>query len=178
MQRSDFVVFLHKVPPEGVSLSLEIDEPAKAGIRLDVAVDGPVGADLSVERFENELRVSGEVRANLRLECSRCLASFDLPVRSAVDALFAPPAAAAGEDQHELAADDLEVQPLEQGAADLRGLIAEQIHLAVPLQPLCSPDCRGICPRCGRDLAGGPCECRPEGADPRWEALRKLAVKG
>lgn len=177
MQHGDFIVFLHKVPPEGISLSLAIADPAKAGIRLEVAVDGPIRADLTVERFDRELRVSGQVRANLRLECSRCLAPFDLPVASPVEAVFAAPAPP-GDEPRELVAEELEIQPLEQGAADLRGLIAEQIHLAVPLQPLCAPDCRGICPRCGADLAGGACGCRPEGADPRWEALRKLAARG
>jgi uncharacterized protein len=178
MDHSGFVVFLHKIPPEGLDLSWEIADPGRAGVAVAVPVDGPIGADFRVERFGNEIRVTGEVRASLRLECSRCLALFDLPVRGEVDATFAPRSAAAPDDQHELAPDDLEVQPLEQGAADLRGVIAEQIHLAIPLKPLCSEGCRGICPRCGADQALGACGCATGVADPRWEALRKLAVKG
>jgi uncharacterized metal-binding protein YceD (DUF177 family) len=81
-----------------------------------------------------------------------------------------------GDHQHELAPDELEVEPLVQGGADLRGVIAEQIHLNLPLKPLCRDDCPGICPHCGRPGAGGPCGCAPAAGDSRWEALRKLKV--
>lgn len=177
MEHSDFVVYLNKVPPEGLGLSFEIADPARAGIDLGVRLDGPIRAEFDVQRFGSELRVAGTVGAAVRLECSRCLAPFVLPVESAVSVTFAPPAEAAGDEhQRELAEDELEIESLVQGAADLRGVIAEQIHLAVPLKPLCSEDCRGICPHCGKDLAGGPCGCRPAGVDPRWEALKKLTV--
>ena len=39
---------------------------------------------------------------------------------------------------------------------------------------LCRDDCKGLCPRCGADLNAGPCDCAPQTADPRWDALRKL----
>ena len=58
----------------------------------------------------------------------------------------------------------------------LRGVIAEQIHLALPLKPLCREDCPGICPRCGRPGAEADCGCAPVAGDPRWEALKKLTV--
>ncbi|HWR98782.1 MAG TPA: DUF177 domain-containing protein [Candidatus Methanoperedens sp.] len=165
------------MPPEGLELSFEIEEPARAGIALGVPVDGPIRADFDVRRLGNELRVDGSVRAAIRLECSRCLTAFVLPVDAEVGVTFAPRGEAAeGEHQHELSADELEIEPLVQGGADLRGVIAEQIHLALPLKPLCSQDCRGICPRCGKDVAAGPCGCAPAGGDPRWEALKKLTV--
>lgn len=178
MEHSGFIVYLNKVPPEGLDLSFEIDDPAKAGIALSVPTEGPIRADLGVQRLGNELRVDGTVRATVRLECSRCLAPFSLPVEGEVGASFAPPSKADEEEhQHELSADELEVEPLVQGGADLRGVIAEQIHLALPLKPLCSEDCRGmVCPHCGREAAAGPCGCAPPAGDPRWAALRKLTV--
>ena len=178
MEQSDFVVILNRVPPEGIDLSIRVDDPARAGIDLALPLDGALEADLEVRRLEGELHVSGEVRATVLLDCSRCLRSFPLPLRGAVEATFAPRAVVAEEGDRELAEEDLEVQPLEHGAADLRGVVAEQVHLAVPIKPLCSEDCRGICPRCGADHAGGPCGCPPPPGDPRWEALRKLAPTG
>ncbi len=178
MEQSDFVVVLNRVPPEGLSLSFRVDDARSAGIDLAVPLAGPLEADLEVHRIDGELRVTGEVRATVRLECSRCLRPFTLPVRGAVDAVFASRAAVAAEGDRELDEEDLDVQPLEHGAADLRGVIAEQVHLAIPIKPLCSEQCRGICPHCGADLAGGPCGCAPLQGDPRWEALRKLSVSG
>ncbi|MEA4815138.1 MAG: DUF177 domain-containing protein [Oscillospiraceae bacterium] len=38
---------------------------------------------------------------------------------------------------------------------------------------LCSPDCKGLCPRCGANLNLGPCGCKKE-TDSRWSALDSL----
>lgn len=177
MEHSDFIVFLSKVPPEGLEREFEIANPAGAGIQLSVPLDGPVRAHFDIERLGSEIRVSGTVRAAVRLECSRCLAPFTLPLEGQVDVTFVPPSAVAeGEHQHELSAAELDVQPLVQGGADLRALIAEQIHLALPLKPLCREACGGICPHCGREAAAGPCGCAPPAGDPRWEALKKFTV--
>ena len=177
MERVDFVVLLNKIPPEGLEVSYEIANPAKAGIELAVPVEGPIVAEFRIERLGNEMQVEGTVRATARLQCSRCLAPFRHEVAGDVAVTFAPPAKVVeGDHQHELAQDELEVQPLVAGGADLRGVIAEQIHLALPLKPLCSEECRGICPHCGREAAAGACGCAPPAGDPRWEALKKLTV--
>lgn len=175
MEHYDFVVLLHKIPPEGLERSYEIADPAGAGLELAAPLEGPIRADFEIQRLGKGIQVSGTVRATARLQCSRCLAPFSFPVAGDVDATFAPPAKLAeGEHQHELAEDELEVQPLVQGGADLRGVIAEQIHLNLPLKPLCREDCPGICPHCGRDAGG--CGCAPAAGDTRWEALKKLKV--
>jgi len=171
-------VFSNKLPPEGLDLSFSVEDPAAAGLELAVPLAGPLEADLEVRRLDGEIRVVGEVRATVLLECARCLGRFPFPVRGEVDTVFAPRQEVAAGGDRELAEEDLEVQPLEHGAADLRGVITEQVHLAIPIKPLCSDQCRGICPRCGRDLAAGPCGCPPPPGDPRWEALRKLSVSG
>ena len=177
MERIDFVVLLNKIPPEGMESSYEIANPAGAGIQLAVPLEGPIVADFEIQRLGNEIQVTGAVRATVLLQCSRCLAPFAHAVAGNVDATFAPPAKLVeGDHQHELAQDELEVESLVQGGADLRGVIAEQIHLNLPLKPLCRDDCPGICPHCGRPGGDGTCGCAPTAGDPRWEALRKLKV--
>jgi uncharacterized protein len=59
------------------------------------------------------------------------------------------------------------------GAVDLAPVVREELVLVVPEYVLCREGCRGLCPRCGKDLNAGPCDCRPE-ADPRREALDAL----
>lgn len=177
MEHFDFIVLLNKIPPEGLERSYEIANPAGAGVELAVPLEGPIVADFEIERLGNELQVAGTVRATARLQCSRCLSPFSFPVGGEVDVTFAPPAKLAeGDHQHELAQDELEVEPLVQGGTDLRGVIAEQIHLSIPLKPLCREDCPGICPHCGRPVGAGACGCEPAPRDSRWEALRKLKV--
>jgi uncharacterized protein len=43
---------------------------------------------------------------------------------------------------------------------DLSPDIREEIILDYPLKPLCNPDCKGLCPKCGKDLNEGECNCR------------------
>jgi uncharacterized protein len=177
MEHSDFVVLLNKIPPEGLERSYEIANPAGVGIEIAVALEGPIVASFEIERLGNEVQVTGTVSATALLQCSRCLTPFRYPLGGEVEATFAPPAKLAeGEHQHELTQDELEVEPLVQGGADLRGVIAEQIHLNIPLKPLCREDCPGICPHCGRPAGAGECGCAPVAGDSRWEALRKLKV--
>jgi uncharacterized protein len=59
---------------------------------------------------------------------------------------------------------------------DLREALRQYTVMAEPLNPLCRPDCRGLCPDCGQNLNEGPCAC-PERLDSRWEPLRRLAAR-
>lgn len=59
------------------------------------------------------------------------------------------------------------------GKLDLRQLTLEDIFLSLPSKLLCSEDCKGICPTCGKNLNEGPCGCKKE-VDPRLAALLDL----
>jgi uncharacterized protein len=52
--------------------------------------------------------------------------------------------------------------------------IREAIILELPLKPLCSETCLGLCPMCGTNLNESECECTPDKTDERWESLRQL----
>lgn len=62
----------------------------------------------------------------------------------------------------------------EQNILDLSEAVRQYVLLALPMQPLCRPDCAGLCVRCGHDLNDGPCDCPPEPLDERWTALSQL----
>jgi uncharacterized protein len=49
--------------------------------------------------------------------------------------------------------------------------------LALPMKKLCSEDCKGLCPKCGKNLNDGSCNCKDEKIDSRWEPLQKLKLK-
>lgn len=56
---------------------------------------------------------------------------------------------------------------------DLDALIWEDVILSLPMQWLCKPDCKGLCPMCGADLNRSECGCKRPG-DPRFDILEKL----
>ena len=57
---------------------------------------------------------------------------------------------------------------------DLDKLLREDILLRIPSKVLCDPSCKGLCPKCGKDLNEGECNCDFHSVDPRLEALRNL----
>lgn len=57
---------------------------------------------------------------------------------------------------------------------DLDELIRADILLELPSKFLCSEDCKGLCPVCGKNLNEGPCHCDTHQVDPRLEVLKQL----
>jgi uncharacterized protein len=105
---------------------------------------------------------SGRFAGTVAGECRRCLADVSAEVAADTHMIFAEAGVEGAEDASD-------VYVLEPGARllDLRPALREEWLLAVPAFPLCRPDCKGLCPRCGADLNAGPCAC-PPASDPRW----------
>ena len=137
-------------------------------------IAAPVDLDVQVHKDANKVRLTGRVRTTLQLACSRCLEPFDVPVDSPIDALFLPSAANVGEGEREIESEDLGVSYYKNDAIDLGEVMREQFYLALPMKPLCQPDCRGLCPVCGVNRNRETCSCQAEWVDPRFEALKRL----
>ena len=131
----------------------------------DVALAVPLTVEGRLSRAgEQEYFWHARMETVLHLECRRCLAPVDVPFSQALDLLFIAGAEALDEDA------GCYVIPSRTAVLDLREAAREELVLRVPQFVECSPDCRGLCPRCGANLNAGPCGCRRE-RDPRWEAL-------
>jgi uncharacterized protein len=115
------------------------------------------------------------LRATARLQCSRCLESFSLPLVVEFELVLVRGATEAGEPgETEMRPEDADLFPLSGDQADLRSISSEQIHLNLPLKPVCRADCRGLCPACGANRNQIECGCRSEESDPRLTPLREL----
>ena len=88
------------------------------------------------------------------VECCRCLekSPFDIKVRYRM--LFVP----AGEDTEGRTAED-GVYLYRESTIDLADYICEAVRGELPRKPLCRPDCKGLCPHCGKNMNEGPCAC-------------------
>jgi uncharacterized protein len=56
-------------------------------------------------------------------------------------------------------------------------MVREQCYLAIPMKPLCRPDCQGLCPVCGTNLNIERCQCNPQWQDPRLAVLQTLVPR-
>ncbi|MFE3443772.1 YceD family protein [Nocardia sp. NPDC059180] len=135
----------------------------------------PVGAevelDLRLQSVSEGVLITGTVSAPLTGECSRCLESFDDEIELSLTELFAYPDSATeqttSEDEMYRMVDDL---------IDLEPVIVDALGLALPLQPLCTPDCAGLCPECGVRMAIAGSDHGHEILDPRWAGLANFAA--
>jgi len=101
--------------------------------------------------------------------CDRCGQSFQRQHRGS-DAFHFSFAESPG------ARKDPEIAVIPKGAMeiDVSQEIRDLVILSLPPQIFCSPECKGLCPRCGANLNTETCRCTKEEMDPRWEALRGL----
>ncbi|MEU3019693.1 MULTISPECIES: DUF177 domain-containing protein [unclassified Nocardiopsis] len=135
--------------------------------------------DLRLEAVMEGVLVTGTVTGGLTAECSRCLD----PLSEELEANFQEMYRYAADDEvsvgsDEDAGDDDEDYYLEGDLLDLEPVVRDAVVLALPLSPLCGPDCPGLCAECGVKLAdAGPDHGHGDGVDPRWEALRDIAEK-
>lgn len=172
--------------PDAVSLESVLDEPYRIETELPVraaALDREPLLSLSPLRLSGELsRVEGGYALSARLsyggqlECSRCLAAYPFEQEEDFTLVLYPRPARTGGDV-ELARGDLDLQYYDEPVIELSPIAEERVQMALPMKPLCRPDCRGLCPTCGSDLNLGACGCVRDAVDPRWEALRSLREK-
>jgi len=146
--------------------------PAPAGLGLDM-IGVPVGAeldlDLRLESVTEGVLVSGEVTAPLTGECGRCLEPVDLQITVSIQELFAYPNSVTQD-----TSDDDEVHRMVGDLIALEPVVRDEVVLALPLTPLCRPDCAGLCPDCGQRLDDLPDGHAHTTIDPRWAGLTDL----
>ncbi len=115
----------------------------------------PIHYSLLVELLPGELVVRGSLSCRAAFGCGRCAKRFETPIR---------------------VADFLRVREYREltEAMDLTPDMREDMILALPNYPVCSPGCRGLCPQCGADWNEKTCSCRPPGENQTWDALDQL----
>jgi uncharacterized protein len=106
--------------------------------------------------------------------CARCLEPVRHPLGGDFDLIFRPLGADAGPADRSLGAPDTEIGYYQGEGLVLEDVLREQVLLALPARSLCRTDCKGLCPRCGRNLNTESCTCQTAPADERWSALSDL----
>ncbi len=144
------------------------------GTSRDISVDFKTLEleELHIHDLESVVRVSRtreglliQVTANAKLEttCDRCLEPFLLPVEIKFEELYQFPSRYREETDLILPSD---------GYIDLSTLYREYLLLAIPIQRICRPDCKGLCVICGANLNQTECEHQ------RSESSSSIIIEG
>ena len=137
-------------------------------------VVAPVSLGFDIHKDKDTFHLVGRVTTTVELGCGRCLEPFQVPVDAPFDLRYEPLVAAAGGGEHELRSGDFDTALYENDEIDLGQLMQEQIFLTLPMKPLCTEGCRGLCPSCGTNLNKVACDCQTRWEDPRLAALQAL----
>ena len=147
----------------GTSLTLNIDTGPQHLTDLEVNF---LSGSVQAIRVQGGLLIQGTVESQLELECVRCLEPFVFPIVLDLEETFRLPGKDPGPDGIYAVGDD--------NWLDLAPLLREQAWIALPMKPLCHPDCRGLCLQCGVNLNLESCTCSHEKVDPRLALLKDL----
>jgi uncharacterized protein len=128
------------------------------------------------EKFYCQIRLHGTGV----LACSRCLEPILRPWEQRFAAMLVPERAAGADHEpasHHLDGEASEVSYAPNRAFDLLPMAEEGIVLSVPMKPLCSEQCRGLCPECGVNRNLQDCRCAHADGDSRMAPLAALKDK-
>ena len=104
-------------------------------------------------------------------ECARCLA----PVDGVFSLDFERTVTTEGTiDEERLEELEDEYVVLQGHMLSVDDALLEEVALSFPTRLLCSEDCEGLCPKCGKPKREGDCGCPTKEIDPRLAVLAKF----
>jgi len=165
---------LQDIPAEGQEFQFT-DQSLWTGPMEEFGVGGKIGRPFEASMFitpqDQGFLVTGSFSGSLVLPCGRCAEESEHPVEGEFDSFEEP-----GESADPLV-DESRLRVVKGvPELDVAGYLWEQFLLALPDRPLCSDDCKGLCPTCGINKNQGSCACAQESGDPRLAVLRNLKL--
>ena len=135
-----------------------------------------VQGEVGLMRTDRGILVRGTLHTEVEVTCSRCLSLFSCPLTLNIEEEYFPIT-----DVVSGASLPFSEEPGcfiidEHHVIDLTEAIRQYALLTIPMKSLCRGDCAGLCPNCGHNLNQGPCDCFPQGTEPRWSELSKLIL--
>jgi uncharacterized protein len=120
------------------------------------------------------IRLVGDFAGDFEANCARCLEPVPLHLGKSFDLIYRPLGSDRRADEVSISEAETEIGYYQGEGMELSDSLREQVLLAVPIRFVCSEECKGICPRCGKSLNEGGCGCVEKIADSRWDALKEL----
>lgn len=130
-------------------------EPYFCGAISDLTKSQDLSLNYRLTDCEEEILLEGEVTGTLGFECSRCLESVKVQIKSKFCNSY----------------------PATQESINIEEESEQAVLLDLPEQPLCDSNCKGICAVCGKNKNIQQCNCSEKIGDPRWEKLRQIVSK-
>jgi len=134
---------------------------------------------LSVKKVGKTVSLEVKAKTVVDLECCRCLEGFTFPIKAEFQYILSPAEEQFEEqfeEEVELTSEDLLSGYYKNDVIELGPVIFEQILLQIPIKPLCSDLCKGLCQHCGVNLNEETCQCQVNAVDFRLAVLKNVKV--
>ena len=143
---------------------LKIPDPYSGKFRINIVLN----------KFDNQIILDAETYIPANFICDRCARDFQAEINSKFKMVYL---FRSNIDESENEKGEVVYLHPETDKIELDDDIRDYAILAVPMKKLCSEECKGLCPKCGKNLNDGPCNCTEEIIDPRWEPILKMKTK-
>jgi uncharacterized protein len=178
--RQEYCVFFSITDLEKRKIQFDVEYPPGEIDLLDATLTqvGSLQAEGVAELLSHtlgEVRIKGHIRAAVEAACDRCLEAARTDIDSGFDLFYRPADSTPVAEEMEIAEGEIEIGFYEDDRIELEDVLREFVLLALPMQWVCGPDCKGICPICGQNRNTSACQCVVKPADDRWAALKKLS---
>ena len=132
--------------------------PFRQPVRLEGEVSDDAGA----------ITLSATIHAHVTTRCARCGKPVEYDKETDVEFLLVK--------ELEGEEDDLrdDVYLVESDVVELDDILIPELILDMEMAVVCDEDCKGLCPKCGKNLNQGDCGCVVKEVDPRLAVLQKF----
>lgn len=143
----------------------------------EASLTRPIHVQGNLTNRGNYLDLRMDIETEVALPCSRCLEEVRLPLKLEVNDQFC--SEKVWNKDYDNANDECSSRIFLENEdwLDLKQVVQENLLLSLPMRILCSPDCPGICPECGKNLKEGQCNCQKQDFDLRFAVLAQLKNK-
>ena len=151
-------------------LALDADSEDTVSFLTDVDFPSPMKVSGEITNTAGYMRMTLTMSVDYVAQCARCLSPVTGQFTLDLEKTVAPRNLLGDLDEDKL--DEFAI--IEDGFLDMDEQLREQLEMEFPMRFLCREDCKGLCPKCGKNLNEGECNCDHTEIDPRMEPLRKL----
>jgi uncharacterized protein len=144
------------------NIDLVVDGSEVFSLSQDIRIDNPINVKGVLSLSGDILHFDGQIKCDAILQCSRCTEEF----------VYSVDIEAHEEFSHNDENEDDNIIFIEGDKIDITEIIENNILLALPIKPLCSESCKGLCQSCGTNLNNNACKCDDVEVDPRLAQLK------
>ena len=146
-------------------LDFDITLPELSFNGQDIAFSGPFALSGEIKNISGNLYLDLDANVSFTTQCARCLDSVSVQHSFHISEIFSKTEQVDSED---------EVTVLTSGNIDLVEVTELAFIGSLPINYLCSEDCKGFCPSCGINLNCESCSCADDNIDPRLAVLKQF----